>query len=303
MTEHTVLDAIGRTPLVRLGRWAPQVRLYAKLEVFNPGGSVKDRPALAMIRQAEKDGALTEGAVIVEATSGNTGIGLAVAAAALGYRLILTMPENMTPERIRLLRWLGAEVKLTPAKEGMSGAVWAAEQTAAMIGGILVRQFENPANPQAHQDSTAEEIWQQTAGEIDCLVLGVGTGGTLTGVGRTLRERRPTLRIVAVEPARSAVLSGGRPGVHRIDGLGAGFAPAVLDRSLIDRVVSVSDQDAVDTARQLARQEGILAGLSAGAAAWAARREALELSPGAVVVTVFPDSFERYLSVLDEDGA
>ncbi len=300
MIERTILDTIGHTPLVRLARWAPQVRLYAKLEFFNPGGSVKDRPALAMIRQAEADGTLTKGATIVEATSGNTGIGLAVAAAALGYQLILTMPENMTPERIRLLRWLGARVQLTPAKEGMSGAVWAAQQTAVAVGGISVRQFDNPANPKAHQDTTAEEIWTDTAGEIDCLVLGVGTGGTLTGVGRTLRQRRPKLRIVAVEPARSAVLSGGRPGVHRIDGLGAGFEPAVLDRSLIDQVVTVTDQDAVDTARQLARQEGILAGLSAGAAAWAARAAALDLADGAVVVTVFPDSGERYLSVLDE---
>ncbi len=301
MREQGILDAVGDTPLVRLGRWAPAGRLYAKLEFLNPGGSVKDRPAVAMIRQAEREGRLQAGATIVEATSGNTGIGLAVAAAALGYRLVLTMPENMTPERVRLLSWLGAEVRLTPAREGMSGAVWAAQEIAQAEGAFLVGQFENPANPQAHQDTTAEEIWRDTGGELDCLVLGVGTGGTLTGVGRTLRQRRPSLRIVAVEPARSPVLSGGRPGLHRIDGLGAGFEPKVLDRSLIDRVVAVSDQDAVESARQLARQEGILAGPSSGAAAWAARRECLKLPAGAVVVTVFPDSGERYLSLM-EDG-
>lgn len=303
MRERSILDAVGDTPLVRLGRWAPAARLYAKLEFLNPGGSVKDRPAVAMIRSAEREGRLQAGATIVEATSGNTGIGLAVAAAALGYRLILTMPENMTPERVRLLSWLGAEVRLTPAREGMSGAVWAAQEIAQADGAFLVGQFENPANPQAHQDTTAEEIWRDTGGEVDCLVLGVGTGGTLTGVGRTLRQRRPNLRIVAVEPARSPVLSGGRPGLHRIDGLGAGFEPKVLDRSLIDRVVTVSDQDAVESARQLARQEGILAGPSSGAAAWAARRECLELSPGAVVVTVFPDSGERYLSLMENGPA
>lgn len=303
MRERSLLDAIGHTPLVRLQRWAPTARLYAKLEFLNPGGSVKDRPALAMIRQAEREGRLATGATIVEATSGNTGIGLAMAGAALGYRVILTMPENMTPERVRLLRWLGAEVRLTPAREGMSGAVWVAQEIADQQGGFLVGQFENPANPQAHQDSTAEEIWADSQGELGCLVLGVGTGGTLTGVGRTLRQRLPHLRIVAVEPARSPVLSGGRPGIHRIDGLGAGFAPAVLDRSLIDQVVAVSDQDALDTARQLARQEGILAGPSSGAAAWAARRESQSLAPDTVVVTVFPDSGERYLSSLDQGPA
>ena len=301
MRDLSVLDVIGHTPLVRLSRLAPSRRLYAKLESLNPGGSVKDRPALQMVLDAEREGVLPPGGTLIEATSGNTGIGLAVVAAARGYHLLLTMPDNMNTERMRLLEWLGAEIILTPAREGMSGAVWRAEEEAKRRGGFLTRQFENPSNPAAHRTSTAVEIWDDTGGEVDVLVLGIGTGGTLTGVGETLKAKRPSLRVVGVEPQRSAVLSGRRPGLTRIHGLGAGFVPGILNRGIIDRVVAVPDEDAIRMAREVARREGILAGISSGAALWAALQVAQEEPPEKVVVTLFPDSGERYLTMLEAE--
>lgn len=298
----SIIDTIGRTPLVRLRRWGSGERaeILAKIESRNPGGSVKDRIAIAMVEEAERQGILRPGDGIVEATSGNTGIGLAVVAAAKGYRLLLTMPEDMSQERKALFRWLGAEIHLTPAIEGMSGAVYAAEEIARERGYFLPRQFENPANPEIHRRTTAREILEDTGGRIDAFVAGVGTGGTLTGVGEVLKQAVPGCLVVAVEPARSAVLSGGRPGFTRIQGLGAGFVPGVLNRSVYDRVIAVTDEDAIATARLLARQEGILCGFSSGAAAWAALRVAEELGPGRVVVTVFPDTGERYVSLMEE---
>lgn len=299
MRDRTILDAIGHTPLVRLARMAPLYRLFAKLEGVNPGGSVKDRPALQMVLDAEAAGLLPPGGTLIEATSGNTGIGLAVVAAARGYHLVLTMPENMNAERVRLLEWLGAEVILTPTREGMSGAVWRAEEEARARGGFLTRQFENPSNPAAHARTTAQEIWADTEGEIDILVLGIGTGGTLTGIGEALKAKKPGLRLVGVEPERSAVLSGSRPGLTRIHGLGAGFAPGVLKRELMDAIVKVADEEAIRMARTVARSEGILAGISSGAALWAAMREAEAAGPKTTVVTLFPDSAERYLTMLE----
>lgn len=298
----SIIETIGRTPLVRLRRFGPGERaeILAKIESRNPGGSVKDRIAIAMVEEAEKQGLLRPGDGIVEATSGNTGIGLAVVAAARGYRLVLTMPEDMTQERRALFRWLGAEIHLTPAIEGMSGAVYAAEEIARERGYFLPRQFENPANPEVHRRTTAREILDDTGGRIDAFVAGVGTGGTLTGVGEVLKEAVPGCLVVAVEPARSAVLSGGRPGFTRIQGLGAGFVPGVLNRSVYDRVIAVPDEEAIATSRLLARQEGILCGFSSGAAAWATLQVARELGPGRVVVTVFPDTGERYVSLMEE---
>lgn len=296
-----ILATIGRTPLVRLRRVVPDgaAHVLGKLESRNPGGSVKDRIALAMILAAEKEGRLKPGDTIVEATSGNTGIGLAVVAAARGYRLILTMPEDMSVERRRLFQWLGAELVLTPAIEGMTGAVYAAEELVRQHGYFMPRQFENPANPAVHRETTAREILEDTGGRVDAFVAGVGTGGTLTGVGQVLRAEVPGVRIVAVEPARSAVLSGGRPGFTRIQGLGAGFVPGVLDRSVYDEVIAVRDEDAVAMARLLAREEGILCGFSSGAAAWAAIKVAQRLGPGRTVVTILPDTGERYLSIME----
>ncbi len=287
---------------MRLRRFAPGERaeIWAKIESRNPGGSVKDRIAIAMVEEAERQGLLKPGDGIVEATSGNTGIGLAVVAAARGYRLILTMPEDMSQERKALFRWMGAELHLTPAIEGMSGAVYAAEEIARERGYFLPRQFENPANPEIHRRTTAREILEDSGGRIDAFVAGVGTGGTLTGVGEVLKEAVPHCLVVAVEPARSAVLSGGRPGFTRIQGLGAGFVPGVLNRSVYDRVIAVSDEEAMATSRLLARQEGILCGFSSGAAAWASLQVARELGPGKVVVTVFPDTGERYISLMEE---
>ena len=285
---------------MRLGRFFPADGpvVYGKLEAANPGGSVKDRIALAIVEAAERDGRLAPGATIVEATSGNTGIGLALVAAVKGYRLILTMPEDMNDERKALFAWYGAELQLTPAIEGMSGAVYAAERLSRQEGVFWARQFENPANPEAHYRTTGPEIWRQTGGRCDVLVVGVGTGGTLTGTGRYLRERNPQLKIVAVEPARSAVLSGGRPGPTRIFGLGAGFVPGVLDRSLIDHVEAVGDDDAYAAARELALTEGLLVGPSAGAALVAARRVSKDLPSTATVVVVLPDTGDRYTSLM-----
>jgi cysteine synthase A len=297
---NSPLELIGRTPLVRLTRVAAGLpaAVLAKLEFLNPGGSVKDRVALSMLEAAEAQGRLGPGTVLIEPTSGNTGIGLAWICARKGYRLVLTMPENMSLERQRLLRAFGAEIILTPAAEGMAGAVRRAEELAARTPGAFVpSQFTNPANPAAHRQGTALEIWKDTAGTVDILVCGVGTGGTLTGTAEELKKRKPTLRTVAVEPAESPVLAGGPPGPHPIQGIGPGFIPQILKTALIDEVISVSGPEARETARRLAREEGLLVGLSAGAAARAALRVAArQENAGRLVVVIFPDSGERYLS-------
>ncbi len=293
------LALVGRTPAVRLRHLAPgSAEVVCKCEWLNPGGSVKDRIALAMVDAAEREGRLHPGDTIVEATSGNTGIGLAVVAAVRGYRLVLTMPEDMNAERRALFAWYGVELVLTPALEGMGGAVFAAEEIVAERGAFWPRQFENPHNPAAHEATTGPEILEQCQGRIDAFVAGVGTGGTLTGTARYLRGHLPQLLVVAAEPARSPVLSGGRPGPHRLLGLGAGFVPGVLERGLIDRVVQVSDEDGFETARALACSEGLLVGPSAGAAAWAAVQVAAELGSGRRVVCILPDGGDRYASMM-----
>jgi cysteine synthase A len=295
-----VLDVVGRTPLVRLNRLpAPGGAVgVAKLESVNPGGSVKDRVAVAMIEDGERRGALRPGGTIVEPTSGNTGIGLAMVAAVKGYRLILTMPEDMSVERQRLLARFGAEIHLTPAIEGMTGAVFAAEELVREHPEYFMpQQFENPANPDIHRRTTALEILESLDGRVDALVAGVGTGGTVTGIGEVLKSKLPGVRIVAVEPARSPVLSGGRARPHAIQGIGASFVPGILNRTVIDRVIQVRDEDAIAYARRLTREEGLLVGISAGAAVFAACAVAAEMSPGQVVVTVLPDTGERYLSL------
>ena len=299
MAEHiagSVLDLVGRTPLLRLGKLSPEggAEVLGKLEAREPGGSVKDRPALAMIRAAEAAGQLTPGDVLVEATSGNTGISLAMIAAVRGYRCVIVMPEDMSAARREILKAYGAEVVLTAAEEGMAGAVERAEELVRERGAYMPSQFDNPANPQAHAETTAEEIWADTGGRLDAVVLGVGTGGTLTGVGRVLKARRPELRVVAVEPRASAVLSGGRPGLHGIQGLGAGFVPAVLDRALIDEIVTVTDVAADRMRRRLAREEGLLVGPSSGANVHASREVARRMAPGQRVVTLLCDHGERY---------
>jgi cysteine synthase A len=293
-----ITNLIGGTPLVRINRLAGRNNLVlAKLEMFNPLSSVKDRIGLAMIEDAELRGIIKAGAVIVEPTSGNTGIALAFVCAARGYRLVLTMPESMSIERRNILRLLGAEIVLTPAADGMRGAIQKATEMTKELKAFMPQQFENPANPAIHRRRTAEEIWQDTDGKVDILVAGVGTGGTLTGVGGVLKERRPGVEIVAVEPAESAVLSGGSPGSHGIQGIGTGFIPAVLDRGLIDRVIQVNTAEAKETARRLAREEGIFVGISSGAAMKAASQVDKE-AKGKTIVVVFPDTGERYLSLL-----
>ena len=295
----SVLELIGRTPMVRLARLpAPGgAAVAAKLESVNPGGSVKDRIAAAMIEDAERRGLLRPGATIVEPTSGNTGIGLAVVAAVRGYRLILTMPEDMSVERRRLLARFGAEIRLTPAIEGMSGAVYAAEELMREHPDwFMPQQFQNPANPDVHRRTTALEILEATGGKLDAFVAGVGTGGTITGVGEVLKQKVPGVRVIAVEPARSPVLSGGRFRPHAIHGIGASFVPGVLNRDVIDRIVPVRDEDALGWSRRLAREEGLLVGVSAGAAVFAACAVAAELAAGQLVVTLLPDTGERYLS-------
>ena len=291
---------VGRTPLVRLTRMAEDLKaeVLAKLEFFNPLGSVKDRIARSMIDAAEAAGSIGPGALIVEPTSGNTGIGLAFIAAARGYRLCLTMPETMSIERRKLLRHLGAELVLTPGAEGMGGAIARAEAIAAReAGAFMPNQFANPANPKAHRETTAEEIWQDTGGRIDILVAGVGTGGTITGISQVLKARNPAFKAVAVEPAGSPVLSGGPKGPHKIQGIGAGFVPAILDRGLIDEVVTVEDEASFETARTLARREGILCGISSGAAVWAALEVARRPeSAGKRIAVILPSTGERYIS-------
>jgi cysteine synthase A len=294
---ENILDLIGNTPLVRLNRLPPAgaAVVWAKLERFNPGGSVKDRIGKAMIEAAEEAGVLEPGGVIVEPTSGNTGIGLAMTAAVKGYRCILVMPDTLSVERRALMKAYGAELVLTPGAEGMKGAVARAEELVRELEGFMPQQFQNPANPEVHRHTTAAEILAQVS-RLDAFVAGVGTGGTITGVGQVLKDVLPGVHIVAVEPAGSPVLSGGSPGKHRIQGIGAGFVPEVLDTSVIDEVVRVADDDAAETARRLARQEGILAGISSGAAAWAAIQVAQRLGEHKTVVTLLPDIGERYLS-------
>jgi len=299
--SHNVEALIGNTPLVRLSHLADDAgaAVLAKCEFTNPGGSVKDRIALYMVEAAERDGLITPGhSTLVEPTSGNTGIGLAVIAAARGYELILTMPESMSHERRRLLQAYGAELILTPAKGGMREAVERAEAVVAELpDAFMSQQFENPANPQAHRDTTAEEIWQQTAGEIDIFVAGVGTGGTITGVASALKPRKPSLQAIAVEPADSPVLSGGKPGPHGIQGIGAGFVPAVLRTDLLDEVIPCPTEEAFAMARRLATEEGLLVGISSGANVWAALQVAgRPENAGKTIVTVLCDTGERYLS-------
>jgi cysteine synthase len=292
------LDLVGHTPLIRLRKLGPEAgaEVLGKLESNNPGGSVKDRPALAMVQAAEASGALEPGSTIVEATSGNTGISLAMIAAVRGYRCVIVMPEDMSMARRQILKAYGAEVVLTPAQEGMAGAVERAERILKDTPqAYMAGQFENPANPDVHARTTAEEILAATGGSVDVFVAGVGTGGTLTGVGRVLKERSPGVRVVAVEPRASAVLSGGKPGLHGIQGLGAGFVPDVLDTELIDDVVTVTDLAAERMVRRLAREEGLLLGPSAGANVHAAIEVARRLERGKRVVTILCDGGERYL--------
>ena len=298
---RSAAELIGNTPLLELGNIARKdslkVRLLAKLESHNPAGSAKDRVALNMLDAAERCGQLAPGSTIIEPTSGNTGIGLCAVAAARGYKCIIVMPDSMSAERQMLMRAYGAEVVLTPGKQGMAGAVERAKELAAQIPGSWIPgQFDNPANALAHYRTTGPEIWEQTKGMVDIFVAGVGTGGTVTGVGRFLKEQNPAIRIVAVEPASSPLLSQGRAGGHRIQGIGANFVPGVLDRKLLDEVVTVTDEEALTATRALAREQGILAGISSGAAYCAARKIA-DSQPDKRVVTLLPDSGMRYLSM------
>ena len=297
-------DLVGNTPLLELSNYnnsnGLKARLVVKLEYFNPAGSVKDRVALAMIEDAEMKGVLQPGATIIEPTSGNTGVGLAFVAAAKGYKLILTMPDTMSIERRNLLKALGAELVLTPGADGMKGAISKAEELKnATPGSVILQQFENPANPAAHLRTTGQEIWRDTDGKVDIFVAGVGTGGTVSGVGEALKQHNPAVRIVAVEPSASPVLSGGKPGPHKIQGIGAGFVPKNYKASVIDEVIPVQNDDAIRTSRKLAKQEGLLVGISSGAAVYAATELAKRPeNEGKTIVALLPDTGERYLSTI-----
>ncbi|MDW0114658.1 cysteine synthase A [Sporosarcina saromensis] len=294
---NTVADLVGKTPLVKLNRMgnADSADIYLKLEYFNPGSSVKDRIALAMIEAAEKTGDLKEGSTIIEPTSGNTGIGLAMIAAAKGYKAVLVMPDTMSMERRNLLRAYGADLVLTPGAEGMKGAIAKAEELSAQNGWFMPQQFNNEHNPEVHRLTTGPEI-ADAFDQVNAFIAGIGTGGTITGVGSVLKERFPGVKIVAVEPADSPVLSGGQPGPHKIQGIGAGFVPKVLDTDVYDEIIQVSNEDAYDLARRAAREEGILGGVSSGAAIFAALQVAEQLGKGKTVVAVLPSNGERYLS-------
>lgn len=299
-----ITDLIGHTPLVQLNKYSAlrglDTPVLAKVEFFNPGGSVKDRIALAMIEAAERDGKLKPGATIIEPTSGNTGVGLALVSAVKGYKLILTMPETMSIERRNLVKAYGAQVKLTSGKDGMPGAIKAAEVLRDSIpGSVILEQFENPANPQKHYETTGLEIWDDTDGKVDIFVAGVGTGGTISGIGRRLKEKNPNVKIIAVEPTTSPVLNGGKPGPHKIQGIGAGFVPKTYDASVIDEVFDVDNDAAILAGRQLAQQEGLLVGISSGAAAYAATEIAKRPeNKGKTIVALLPDTGERYLSTV-----
>ena len=304
----SILDTIGDTPLVELPRLSaelkPKARVLAKLEFFNPIASVKDRIGVAMIEALEQAGKIGPGSVLIEPTSGNTGIALAFVAAAKGYKLVLVMPESMSVERRKMLKLLGAELVLTPAEKGMKGAIAMAEELLERTpGAVSPAQFDNPANPAIHRVTTAEEIWNDTAGAVDIVVAGVGTGGTVTGVGQVLKARKPSVRMIAVEPTDSPVLSGGQPGPHKIQGIGAGFVPTVVDRAVIDGVETVSNDDAFDMARRAARTEGVPVGISSGAALTAAfRLAALDENAGKTIVAIIPSFAERYLSTALFEG-
>lgn len=301
---NNITELVGHTPLVQLGKYSQQKGLstpiIAKVEYFNPGGSVKDRVALAMIEDAERKGILHPGATIIEPTSGNTGVGLALAAAVKGYKLILTMPETMSVERRNLVKAYGAQVKLTDGKAGMPGAIKAAEELRdATPGAFIPGQFENSANPQRHYDTTGVEIWDDTDGKVDVFIAGVGTGGTVSGIGKRLKENNPNVKVIAVEPATSPVLQGGQPGPHKIQGIGAGFVPQTFNRDIIDEVVSVDNDDAIRTGRELAQIEGLLVGISSGAAVYAASQIAQRPEyQGKNIVVLLPDTGERYLSTV-----
>ncbi len=298
---NDITELVGNTPIVRLNKISAGLgaTVLCKLESFNPCSSIKDRIGVNMVDAAEKSGALKKGGTIVEPTSGNTGIALAMVAAARGYRLILTMPETMSVERRTLLKALGAEIVLTPGAQGMKGAIGKAQElNSEILGSFMPQQFKNPANPEIHRRTTAEEIWRDTEGKIDILVAGVGTGGTITGISSVMKSRKSSFKAIAVEPQASPVLSGGQPGPHKIQGIGAGFVPDVLDRSLIDEIVQVSNEDAFATAKRLAKEEGILAGISSGAAVSAALAVAARPeNRGKMIVVILPDTGERYLSM------
>lgn len=304
MIHKNITDLIGHTPLVELSKFSAlqglDTPIIAKVEFFNPGGSVKDRVGLAMIEDAERKGTLKPGATIIEPTSGNTGVGLALASAVKGYKLILTMPETMSVERRNLVKAYGAHVKLTPGKDGMLGAIKAAEALRQSIpGAVILEQFENPANPRKHYETTGVEIWNDTDGKIDIFVAGVGTGGTISGIGKYLKEQNPNVKVVAVEPASSPVLNGGPSGAHKIQGIGAGFVPKTYDASVVDEVLDIAGDDAIRAGRQLAQNDGMLVGISSGAAAFAAAQLAKRPeNKGKTIVALLPDTGERYLSTV-----
>lgn len=304
MIHKNITNLIGHTPLVELSKFSAlqglDTPIIAKVEFFNPGGSVKDRVGLAMIEDAERKGILKPGATIIEPTSGNTGVGLALASAVKGYKLILTMPETMSVERRNLVKAYGAQVKLTPGKDGMPGAIKAAEALRQSIpGAVILEQFENPANPRKHYETTGVEIWNDTDGKIDIFVAGVGTGGTISGIGKYLKEQNPNVKVVAVEPASSPVLNGGPSGAHKIQGIGAGFVPKTYDASVVDEVLDIAGDDAIRAGRQLAQNDGVLVGISSGAAAFAAAQLAKRPeNKGKTIVALLPDTGERYLSTV-----